>query len=354
MVFKGLGVVSMEKIKAIVYGPGQMGQIITRLMVEKGVIAVGAINRNPDNVGKDLGEIAGLDYPLNVKLNNDADEVLSQVEADIAIVCVFAEMDRSFPQFKKCIENGINVITTCDESLYPWTSSPEITARLDRLAKEHRVTVLGAGFQDTFLTNEIILLSGASHTIVSIEGYQRYNVDDYGLMVAEWHHVGETLDDFARRETEEGTDLSYFRMSLETIAAGLDLTVKSIEQRTEPLTEETDLFCKALDREIAKGLVIGRAQITDIETWQGIKLHGEEVSKVYREEEVDTNIWSIKGFPDTYVQNDRVETRLQTCTQMVNRIPDVINCEPGYVTVDELPMLRYRAYPLHYYLKGKK
>jgi len=347
-------VISMEKIKGIMYGFGQMGQIMTRLFIEKGVIPVGVIDANPALVGKYLGEALGISLPMSVRISDNADEILSQNEADIALIAVHAEMDRSFPLFRRCIENGVNVITTCDESLYPWTTSPEITAELDKLAKKHGVTIVGAGFQDTFLTNIIILLSGASHTIESINGYQIYNIDDYGPMVAEWHNVGETIKEFKKREQEEGTDLSYFRMSLETIAAGIDLTVRSVEHRTEPLIDEADLYCKSLSKTIPKGRVIGRTQITEIETWQGVKFYGEEVSKVYEEGEVDKNIWSIKGEPDSYLENDKVATRFQTCTQMVNRIPDVINCEPGYVTVDELPMLRYRAYPLHYYLKGKK
>ena len=34
---------------------------------------------------------------------------------------------------------------------------------------------------------------------------------------------------------------------------------------------------------------------------------------------------------------------MTTCTQLVNRIPDVINAEPGFVTIEKLPKLRYRA-----------
>ena len=32
-------------------------------------------------------------------------------------------------------ENGVNAISTCEEAIFPWNSSPEITERLDALAK---------------------------------------------------------------------------------------------------------------------------------------------------------------------------------------------------------------------------
>ena len=42
---------------------------------------------------------------------------------------------------------------------------------------------------------------------------------------------------------------------------------------------------------------------------------------------------------------------MTTVTQLVNRIPDVINAPPGFVTIEKLPRLRYRAFPLSQYLE---
>jgi 4-hydroxy-tetrahydrodipicolinate reductase len=230
----------LRQIKAIIIGIGAMGKLLTKFMVEKGVNIVGAIGRK-SNIGEDLGEVSGLGYPLNVSISDKSDVILSELGADIAVLSVFAEMERMYPLFKNCIQNNLNVITTCDESLYPWTTAPEITSKLDRLAKMHDVTIVGAGFQDMFLVNQIIQLSGASHTIEAIKGYQKYNCDDYGPLVAEWHHVGETLEEFNQRQKKTGQDLSYFRMSLEAIAAGLGLAVKKIAQSTEPISEDVDI-----------------------------------------------------------------------------------------------------------------
>jgi 4-hydroxy-tetrahydrodipicolinate reductase len=343
----------MRRIKAIVYGVGEMGKIMTRFMVEKGVIIVGAIGHE-SNVGKDLGEVAGLGYPLNVKISDNADEVLSQQGADIAVLAIYSQMERMYPLFKRCIESGVNVITTCDEALYPWTTSPELTSNLDKLAKRYNVTITGGGFQDVFLSNIIILLSGASHTIESITGQQKYNLADYGPMTVEWRHIGETKDQFYHRMKEQSAERLDLPVSLETICAGLGLTVKKIKQSREPITEDVDIQVKNWGITVKKGLIVGHVEITEIETEQGIKLRGEETSKVYKEGEVDINKWIIKGVPDTYLANDRVVTRLQTCTCMVNRIPDIINSEPGYITVDTLPMLKFRAFPLQYYLKNSK
>ena len=95
----------MRKIRAIVYGVGAIGKLTTKFMVEKCVDIVGAIDVNLEIVGKDLGEVAGLGRPLNVMINDNADAVLSEQAADIAIVAVFTDLERMYPIFKNCLEH---------------------------------------------------------------------------------------------------------------------------------------------------------------------------------------------------------------------------------------------------------
>ena len=49
---------AQRDLRAIVYGVGAMGSIVTRLLLDKGVQITGAIARSPEKVGRDLGDAA--------------------------------------------------------------------------------------------------------------------------------------------------------------------------------------------------------------------------------------------------------------------------------------------------------
>ena len=69
------------------------------------------------------------------------------------------------------------------------------------------------------------------------------------------------------------------------------------------------------------------------------------------EDEFDKNIWTVEGEPTTTITVERPATVELTCATIVNRIPDVINAEPGYVTTEKIGELNHKIKPLNEYVK---
>ena len=336
-------------LRAIVYGVGAMGSIVARLLLDKGVRIVGAVGRSPDKVGRDLGEVAGIGRSIGVKIESDPRRALG-AGADVAVVCVSSYLTTMHEHFAVCLEHGVNVITTEEETVYPWTTAPELAAELDALAKANGVSLAASGAQDVFWLHLVGTLLGASHTVESVEGRCSWNVNDFGPEVAEHVHVGNTGDAFERHVAEQGWPEFVARQNLEALVAGLGLSVASISSQVSPILADEPTFCESLNRMVQPGQMLGTVDTTDVETKEGPRFKFAMEGRVYREGEADINEWRVQGEPELLLRNDRVPTRFTTCSSVVNRIPDVIRAEPGLITLDRLGKPSYKHGVLGNYL----
>jgi hypothetical protein len=340
----------VRPITAVVYGVGAMNSIATRMMLEKGVNIVGALARSPEKVGKDLGEVAALGYETGVIVEDDPERVLSTRSVDIATIAVSSYMHDMYDHLRVCAEHGTNAVTIAEECLYPWRTSPALTAELDELAKRGGVTLTGSGHQDAYWVNIVSMVMGTSHRIDTVTGQASWNVDDYGPEVARDQRVGDTEEQFAAWLREAERPPTFGLNVLHALLADVGLTARRFTTSTRPELAGDVLHSNSLELDVQPGQVIGFTDVDEVETYEGPKLTFEMTGRLYREGEADINEWTISGEPELHLSNPRVPTQITTCTQLVNRIPDVINAEPGFVTMERLPKLRYRAFPLAQYL----
>ena len=341
----------MRRIKAVVYGVGSMGSVATRMMLEKGVDIVGALARSPEKVGRDLGEVAGLGFETGVTVEDDPDRVLSSRQVDIAVIAVASYMSDMYEHLRRCAEHGVNAVTISEEALYPWNSSPMATAELDRLARRHGVTLTGTGHQDVYWVNLVSMVLATAHRIETVTGRASWNVEDFGPEVAKDQRVDTSVDDFDRWLAEADRPPSFGRNTLGALVEDLGLSVAAQESTTRPEVAKQPVASKSLGITVDTGRVIGFTDVDTVRSNQGITLTFEMTGRLYLEGEADINDWTVTGEPELRLLNPAVPTGVTTCTQLVNRIPDVINAPPGFVTIEKLPPLRYRTFPLGMYVR---
>ena len=347
-----------KNIKFVQYGCGKMAVYTMKYAIEKGYTLVGAVDVNPDLIGKDVSVVLGGEN-LNVTIVSplEAEQMMKKTKPDICIITTMSLMKDIEESLELCAKLGINAITTCEEAFYPFNSSPTITKKIDDLAKKSHCTITGSGYQDAFWGNLIYTIAGATDKITKIKGSSSYNVEDYGIALAKAHGAGLTLKEFekdvassdnidedARKKLIKQGDFlpSYMWNTTGWLCDKLGLTVVSQNQKCVPITYKKNLVSKTLNMTIKKGYATGMSAVVTTQTKEGITLEIECIGKVYSKTDVDQNIWTVYGEPTTNMVITKPDTVKLTCATIVNRILDVIDAEDGFVPTSRMGELKYR------------
>ena len=356
-----------RKVRVVQIGTGKMAKYTMRYVMEKGGEVLGAIDINPQVIGKDIGDIIECEN-LGVKVTalENAEEMLKEIKPDVAIIETMSLLNDIEEPMMLCAKLGINAITTCEEAFYSWNSNPELTKKVDELAKQTGCTIAGTGYQDIYWGQLITSIAGSTQKITKIKGSSSYNVEDYGIALANAHGAGLTLKDFEEQiasvdkiSDEERQKIitsgeylpSYMWNTNGWLCDKLGLTVKSQTQVTVPTTNPEDIYSETLGMTVKAGDATGMSAIVTTETEEGITIESECIGKVYSQDDYDKNEGTVYGEPDPTIPVARPATVELTCGTVVNRIPDVINARPGFVPTAEISELNYKVKKLNEYVK---
>ncbi len=353
-------------IKIFQIGCGKMSKFILKYATEKNCEIVGAVDCNPNVIGKDVG-LLFKEEEIGIKVNSclELEKLLKETKPDIAIVTTMSVLNDLEEILRVCARMGVNTVTTCEEAFFAQNSNPTLYEEINRLAKATNCTIVGLGYQDIFWGNLISNIASSTHHITKIKGSSSYNVEDYGIALADAHGAGFTTDRFEkeiasldnispemRQKKIENREFmaSYMWNVVGWLADKLGLTITSMDQKCVPILAEKDLESKTLEMTVQAGLVRGMSAIVTAQTKENIEIEAECIGKIYTEEENDKNEWTIYGTPDTTMVINKPGTSELTCADVVNRIPDIINAESGFLPTSRLVEPKYKVKDLNEYV----
>lgn len=339
-------------MKVVQVGCGKMSVYTMRYVLERGGEIVGAYDVYDKIIGKDISEVIGCEkLGVTIEHIDDLDCSLKRVKPDIAIITTKSLVASILPTIEVLAENNVNIVSICEELFYSWDSNPDISKKIDEIAKKNGITITGSGYQDVSWGSLPLALVASSASVKTIHGISSYNIEDYGLETASMHGSGLTMAEFeekilktnnvSKEEQEKlianGEFLPGYMWPVNGwLASALGLTVTSKKQVAEPTTYHKDLFSKTLNKTIPQGDATGLRTLVTYETEEGITIITECIGKVFAEEETDVNEWIIEGEPYSRITMENPATVEMTCACAVNRLPDIISAEPGYVTSEKM------------------
>ncbi len=330
-------------IRVAEWGTGMMGQGLLGFILDrpKDIDLVGVIVTNPAKEGKTVGELLG--RPCDVKMTTDFAAVLAQ-KPDVVCINTQSNLHEVTDQVVPAVEAGCNVICIAEKISYPWASDAAWGERIDALAREHCVTVLGTGINPGFMLDALIVMwSSVCLRVDKIVATRVNDLSPFGPTVMKGQGVGTTVAEFEKGVTD-GSIVGHigFPESINLIARALGWTVERIEETREPIVTKVERSTPHVHvapgdvagcRHIGRGYVGGELKIELIHPQQ---IHPEL-------EGVDTGDYiEIHGDPNVNMANKpEIPGGKGTYASTGNYIPLMKDAPAGMLTVVDMPLPRF-------------
>lgn len=328
----------MKTINVIIYGCGVMGQGVARaLLGKKSLKIVGAVDTDPELIGKDLADILKTTQKTGITIKKDADALFSSVNTQAVVLTTTSHLKRVFPQIVQCVKAGLNVISTCEELSFPWKRSPDLANKIDVLAKEKGVTVVGTGINPGYLMDTLpLVLTAPCLRVDSIKVIRLMNSAKRRIPFQKKVGTGMTKEEFTEKiKNKIITGHVGLLESINMIAAGLGWELDEIlELPPEPVKT---------DKEIKTGLgTVKPGDVIGLTSTAFARKEGKEVitlefyANANIDEEYDEII--IEGIPPIREKIiGGVHGDIGTVAVTVNTIPRVVEAPAGLKVMKDLP-----------------
>ena len=326
-----------EKIRVIQYGLGPIGSAVARHVVERaGLELVGGVDVDPSKVGKDVGEVIGLDRPLGFAVAENLAQVLAQAEADVALHTTSSYFDLFKPQIVEILEAGLDIVSTAEELSFPWLAHPEEAAEIDVVAKRAGKTVLGTGVNPGFIMDSLPLkLTAICQQVDHIDVTRVINASTRRGPFQAKIGSGMTVGDFEAKMAAGRMGHVGLPESVGMVFHTLGRKLARYESGVEPVVADrlvkTDYF------EVQPGQVKGLKQVARAYTDRDEFMCLTFVAALEAEDEGDTI--KIAGKPNLEVRLKGTNGDIATVAIAVNAVRRVKEAAPGLVTMRDLPIV---------------
>lgn len=322
-------------IRVIQYGLGPIGSATARLIeMRENLELVGAVDIDPAKIGRDVGEVIGLDRTLGIETKGKLAEVAS--EADVVVHTTNSYFELFMDQVIEILGAGFDIVSTSEELSFPWTDNPDQAARVDEAARKAGKTVLGTGVNPGFLMDSLpLFITSIAQRVDHLDVTRVINASKRRGPFQAKIGSGMTVAEFKAKMAEGRMGHVGLPESAAMLFDTLGKKLVRFENTIEPVVAEKPVQTKFFDVQPgqARGLHQSGRAFTD---------EGEFVSLTFRaalDEEPDGDTITIKGLPDLTVKLQGTNGDLATVAMAVNAIRRTKEAAPGLVTMRDLPIV---------------
>jgi 2,4-diaminopentanoate dehydrogenase len=329
-----------KKIRVIQYGLGPIGIETAKLVTKKtGMEIVGAVDISKDLVGRDLGEILGLDKRLDVTVTDNGKALFAKTAADVVLHTTGSRIRKIYPELEEIIRAGLNIISSSEELLFPLKENAALAKNVDELAKKHLVTVLGTGVNPGFVMDALpLFLTAVCQDVRKIHMERIVDAGTRRYPLQKKVGAGMTTDTFYEKIGKKELGHVGLLESLYLVAEKLGMALDDVIETIDPVVTEKNIKTQYFS--LKPGDVAGIRHSV-----RGIKNEETLISldlRMYIGADDPHDSVHIVGTPEIRLRIEGgVAGDQATAAVLVNSIPPVIDARPGLATVKDLPAAHF-------------
>ena len=327
----------MNRIRVVQFGLGPIGQACVKVLAQKsGIELVGGIDIDANKIGKDLGEVCGLKNQLGVTVRGDADMALAQWQPHVVVHTTLSFLNRIEDQLATIIKSRAHVVSSTEELFYPYQRNPEFCQRLDAVAKQHGVGVVGTGVNPGFSMDVLPLcLTGVCTEVKKITATRVVDASKRRLPLQKKIGAGISRKEFRERVATGTFGHIGLRESALAVMNAMGWPVEEIKESLKPMIADKRVKTPYLNVE--------PGQVTGIHQIMRVKSAGQERLKLELQMHVGAkkphDSVEIAGNPPLSMRIDGgIFGDTATIAALVNAIPKIMKAPPGLRTMLDLPV----------------
>ncbi len=351
-------------IRVALIGTGNCGSLaLKQLITDRRFDLTGVWVSSKAKVGKDAGELAGLDVSTGVVATNDLDAIVA-AKPECVVYCAMGDvrLPEAMADVRLFLAAGINVVGSAPGVLqYPWQVIPDkYIERVEESARQGDSSVFITGVDPGFATD--LLPFALAGTCQSIQQIRTMEIADYATydgvtVMFDVMGFGNDIGDFPML-FQPGVLSIAWGTAIRQLAAGLGVEVDEIRDSVEqePAPEDLDVAAG----HIAKGTVAAlRFQVEGMVNGAPV-IVVEHVTRLradlrpdwaqpahaggsYRVEITGEPSYVVDIIPTSRHGGAPYAAILAAAARIVNSIPDVVAAAPGIRTTLDLPLVTGRG-----------
>ena len=324
-------------IRVLHFGLGPIGAAVVKQVANRaGLRSVGAIDIDPGKVGRDLGEVAGLDGKLRVKVRSDAAAALKDTKPDVVVLCTSSSIKSVMGQMDTIMRARRPIVSTTEELSYPAGSNRRYGRQIDEMARRAKVAVLGTGVNPGFVMDALpITLTGVCERVDRIEVDRIQDARIRRLPFQQKIGAGLTREQFVEKVGSGSVRHVGLTESISMIADAMGWKLTRITDEIQPKITASRVESQFLA--VEPGFVCGIVQ-------DGVGYRdGEKIITLHMEAYLGApesyDAVRVHGSPALSMKiAGGVHGDVATASIVVNSIPKVLAASPGLHTMRDLPI----------------